>query len=209
MSADADLALAGPNAPLILASGSAIRARILREAGVPFLVRKSHVDETAIKEAMEAACAPAEAVAQALADEKALAVSRTEAGLVLGADQILRLDGALLDKVADMAAAKDRLRAMRGKGHDLVGALSLARDGTIVARHQQNSRIHVRAFSDEFLEAHLQAAGPDMLASVACYQFEGLGAQLFEAVEGDYHAVLGLPLTPLLALLRREGVLMS
>lgn len=194
---------------VVLASGSAIRAQILTAAGVAFTVRKSDVDEAAIKSRLSGANAAGEDIALALAEAKALAVSQDAdpQDLIIGADQILRLDNALCDKVSTLGAAQERLRAMRGKLHELLGGLVIARGDEIVFRHQSVSRIQVRNFSDAFLNTYLEAAGEDILASVACYQFEGLGAQMFEAVEGDYYAILGLPLLPLLAALRRLGAL--
>lgn len=197
------------SARIVLASGSAVRAAILKGAGVDFDVERPDVDEAATKSRMSAAGAGIEAIAAALADEKALEVSRRAAGFVLGGDQILRFEGAGYDKAADMAEARERLLKLRGKTHELIGAASLARDGEIIARTRQFSRLTMRDFSEEFLDDYLAAAGEAILSSVGCYQFENLGAQLFESVDGDYFAILGLPLLPVLIMLRDVGALQS
>jgi septum formation protein len=191
---------------LVLASASAIRARILRAAGVPFTAHPAHVDEEGIKREMPGA--PANAVAEALAERKALSVSRAEPGaLVLGADQVLALDGEIISKAPSLEAAAAQLRRLRAKPHQLVGASVLARDGAPVWRHTEIATLWVRDFSEEFLARYLKSEGEAVLSSVGCYRYEGLGAQLFERVEGDYFAILGLALVPLLAALRDQGVL--
>ena len=190
----------------ILASGSQIRRQILDGAAIGFSVIKPDVDEAAIK-AARSELSPAE-MALVLGQAKAEAVSRDQPGaLVLGADQTMELDGRLLDKLPDAALARDRLIAMRGRAHQLHSGLTLCRDGETVWQYGQTSTLHVRAFSDEFLDHYLAHAGFALTASVGAYAYEGLGAQLFEKVEGDYYAILGLPLLPLLAALRDQGVL--
>lgn len=190
----------------ILASGSQIRRQVLEGAGVPFSVDKPEVDEAAIKD-QRADLAPAE-MALLLGRTKAETVSRNRPGaLVLGADQTMELDGQLLDKLPEAGLARARLTAMRGKPHHLHSGLALCRDGECVWSHQQTSTLHVRDFSDDFLDRYLDEAGFALTASVGAYAFEGLGAQLFERVEGDYYAILGLPLLPLLAALRDFGVI--
>ena len=190
----------------ILASGSRIRRQVLENAGVPFGVDKPDVDESAIK-AQRSELDPAD-MALVLGRAKAEAVSRRRPGaLVLGADQTMELDGKLLDKLPRADLARDRLIAMRGRAHHLHSGLALCRDGDCVWQHQQTSTLHVREFSDAFLDMYLEEAGFALTASVGAYAFEGLGAQLFDQVEGDYYAILGLPLLPLLAALRQHGVI--
>jgi septum formation protein len=187
--------------PLVLASASPIRARILREAGVAFSVRPSDVDEDAIRR--DLLPRDGTAVAEALAAEKARRVSRISPGaLVLGADQVLEIDGEILSKAGTMPQAREHLLRLRGREHRLLGALVLAKDGAELWRHVAASRLRMRAFSDRFLDAYLAAEGEAILGSVGCYRYEGRGAQLFERVEGDYFAILGLALVPLLAALR-------
>jgi len=192
---------------LTLASTSSARRAVLAGAGVAFEAVSPGVDEEAAKAHLLAAGADPRAVAQALAEEKALAVSRLRPGLVIGADQTLELDGALYDKVASLAAAGERLRELSGKTHRLHAALAVARDGAVVWRETQSPNLTMRALSDAFIEAYLAQEGEAALWSVGCYRLEGQGVQLFERIEGDYFAILGLPLMGLLDLLRREGEL--
>ncbi len=190
---------------LVLASGSSIRRQILDNAGVPFRVQTSGVDEDAIK-AQWAGDSPAD-LALELAKAKARAVTAPAETLVLGADQILSLDGQLYDKAKSADEARDRLRTLRGKTHTLHSGLAAVRDGKVIWTHKQNSDLTVRDFSDAFLDTYLNQTGEVLTASVGAYAFEGLGAQIFERIDGDYYAILGLPLLPVLDLLRREGVI--
>ena len=191
---------------LILASSSSARRAILERAGVSFSVDPSGLDEDALKEKL--ALRSVEEVALALAEAKALRVAARHPGaLVLGADQMLDLDGRRLDKPADKAAAAGQLRLLRGRAHRLVNGLVLARGGHTVWRHEESATLWMRDCSDAFLERYLAQAGPDVLESVGAYRLEGQGAQLFERIEGDFFAVLGLPLMALLGALRREGFL--
>jgi len=192
--------------PLVLASGSAIRAQLLRDAGVPFTVHPARVDEDTVKASMRGR--DGAAIATALAEHKAIAVSNLRAGaLVLGADQVLMLGEALMSKADTIGAAASQLRRLRGRHHQLVGALVLAKDGEPVWRHVEICTLWMRDFSDEFLDNYLAAEGEAILKSVGCYRYEGLGAQLFERVEGDYFSILGLSLLPLLAALRDQGAI--
>jgi septum formation protein len=192
---------------LFLASGSAIRAELLRRAGVGFTIEAAAVDEAEIKSSFRAERRPAVECAVALAEAKAARVSRRHAGaLVIGADQILVCDGIWYDKPSDRAAARDQLAALRGKRHELVSALCVLRDGERLWHVVERPALTMRRFSDSFLEEYLDAAGDAVLASVGAYQVEGRGVQLFERIEGDFFAILGLPLLPLLAFLRGHGV---
>jgi septum formation protein len=195
---------------LILASGSAIRAELLRRAGVDFTVETSAVDEAEIKASFRAERRPAVECAFALAEAKAARVSRRRPGvLVIGADQMLVCDGVWYDKPTDLTAAREQLLALRGKRHELVGAICVLRDGERLWHVVERPALTMRRFSDEFLDAYLAAAGDSVLASVGAYQLEGRGVQLFERIEGDFFAILGLPLLPLLAFLRGHGVVGS
>lgn len=193
---------------LILASKSAARRSMLTEAGVSFSVQAADVDEDAVKAAHDPADAAGLAVE--LARVKALAVSRHDADAwVLGADQTLSFEGGLVSKAGSLEAARARLTTMRGKGHQLHSGAALARNGQIVWSGVDTATMRVRDFSETFLDAYLAAEGEGLLACVGSYRLEGMGSQLFEAVEGDYFTVLGLPLWPVLAELRRAGVLRS
>ena len=190
----------------ILASGSSSRAQILRNAGVRFTVQPAHIDEDAVKREMRDA--GARAIAEKLAELKALQIStRHPQDLVLGADQVLVLDGEVFSKAGSRDAAAAQLRRFRGKSHQLISALLLARGGKPVWQHTDTATLWVRDFSAEFLRISLQNDTAATLASVGCYRLEGPGAQLFERIEGDYFSILGLPLLPLLGALRDHGVL--
>ena len=191
---------------LILASASAARRTMLQAAGLVFEVDVARVDEEAAKASLRAEGLKPRDQADALAELKALSVSRRRAGLVIGADQMLALEGETLDKPSHRAEARAHLQRLRGRSHELVTAAVVAREGAVIWRHIETPRLNMRAFSDAFLDEYLDRVGGGALSSVGAYQLEGLGAQLFERVEGDYFSVLGLPLLPLLALLREHGI---
>lgn len=192
---------------LILASKSAARRAVLEGAGVPFEAVGSGVDEDIAKAGLLASRATPRQVAEALAEEKALAVSVGRPELVLGADQTLEFQGKLYDKTETLEAARERLQALRGKPHMLHSAVVVAERGAIVWRETQSATLRMRDFSDAFLEAYLAAEGAAALGSVGCYRLEGQGVQLFSKIDGDYFTILGLPLMGLLDLLRRRGIL--
>ena len=193
---------------LVLASRSAARRAMLTDAGVVFGLEDAGVDETALKASLTHVAADELAVELAMA--KALAVSRRDPeAWVLGADQTLAFDGGLVSKAPSLAAARERLIAMRGKSHQLHSGAALAHDGAVVWSGVDTAVMRVRDCSDAFLDAYLAAEGEGLLACVGSYRLEGMGSQLFEAVEGDYFTVLGLPLWPVLAELRRAGVILS
>ncbi len=187
---------------LILASGSASRRSILEKAGLTFEVDPADVDESALKQQFRG---DATALALHLAEAKALAVSNRRPGLVVGADQVLAFDGKVFDKAKSVEEAAQRLAMLRGATHWLQGGVALAEGGEIVWRHKSTCRMVVRNFSDDFLKDYVDHAGEILTKGVGAYAFEGLGAQLFEHVEGDYFAVLGLPLLPVLSELRARG----
>jgi len=181
---------------------------MLEGAGVPFSIQVADVDEDAVKVNHDPADAAGLAVE--LARVKALAVSRHDPDAwVLGADQTLAFAGGLVSKALSMEAARARLAAMRGEGHELHSGAALARNGQVVWSGVDTATMRMRDFSDAFLDAYLAAEGEAVLASVGSYRLEGMGSQLFESVDGDYFTVLGLPLWPVLAELRRAGVLVT
>jgi len=194
---------------LILASGSAIRAQILSEAGLTYEIISKPVDESAIKQAMLAEGSRLRDIADALAEAKALRVSRTEPGFVIGADQIMVMDDTLFDKPPSIDAARQRLKEMRGKTHKLMGAVVVCENGQAVWRHLSVTKLTVRDFSDAFLDKYIELEGDSLTKSVGAYRFEGPGAHLFSHVEGDFFSILGLPLLPLLDYLRTRGVIPS
>ncbi len=193
---------------LVLASASSVRARLLEGAGVACEISPAHVDEEVAKRALLAEGVAASGVAAALAELKALNVSQSRPELlVLGADQVLDLDGELLSKSESIEEGRKQLLRLRGRAHTLVSAAALARNGAVVWRHAGQARLWMRAFSDRFLESYLVRESEAVLGSVGGYRLEGFGVQLFERVEGDYFSILGLPLVPLLTALRDLGVL--
>jgi septum formation protein len=194
-------------ANIVLASTSAIRMQILKAAGVPFEAVPAGVDEDSIKTALLAEGVGPRDIADALAEAKAVKVSRRRTGLVIGADQTLDFQGRLFDKAASIDEARERLKAMRGHSHKLHCGMVVARDGVPIWREVVTTTLRMRPFTDAWLEAYLQRNCPDILASVGCYQLEGEGVQLFDKIEGDYFAILGLSLIPLLDLLRRHEAL--
>ncbi|HEV7386246.1 MAG TPA: Maf family protein [Phenylobacterium sp.] len=191
----------------MLASKSTARRAVLEGAGVPFEAVGSGVDEEAAKVGLAAKRATPRQVAEALAEDKALAVSVARPELVVGADQTLEFEGRLYDKAETVDDARDRLKTLRGKPHQLHSAVVVARNGETVWRELESATLTMRDFSDGFLEDYLVAEGQAALGSVGCYRLEGLGVQLFAKIEGDYFTILGLPLMGLLDLLRKEGVL--
>ena len=197
-----------PREPLVLASGSATRARLLADAGLPILVDPAAVDEEEIRASFQAEGRDAGACATALAEAKAQRVSQRHSGaLVLGADQILELGGRWLEKPGDIEAARAQLTQLRGRRHTLVTAAAVVRNGALLWHTVDRAQLTMRAFSDEFLDDYVAAGGEELLASVGAYQLERLGAQLFERAEGDFFTILGLPLLPLLDFLRGHGAL--
>lgn len=192
--------------PLVLASKSAPRRAMLEAAGIPVEVCPADIDERAVESAVSPA-APAE-VARHLARAKALAVAVVMPGrLVLGADQTLALGVRRFDKPADRAAARAQLRVLAGRTHELHSAIAFVRDREVLGEQVRVARMTMRAFSDQFLDDYLEAAGPAVTASVGAYQVEGLGIHLFESFEADHFTILGLPLLDALGFLRTAGYL--
>jgi septum formation protein len=194
--------------PLLLASQSKVRRTLLVAAGIPVEVLAADLDERAIE--ADASSSEPGAIAALLAREKAAVVSRAHPGrLVLGADQVLALDGKRFAKPPDRAAALAQLRALAGRVHALHSAVACVQNGAVIFEHVSMAQLTMRTLSDQFLNTYLDAAGHAVTQSVGAYQLEGLGSQLFERVEGDYFAILGLPLLEVLDFLRRRGSLLG
>lgn len=194
------------NSRLVLASGSAARARVLASAGVAFEIMPAGIDETVLKAMVRAEQGSAAACARALAEAKAQAVSRREPRvLVIGADQILVCDGEWFDKPEDLCAARAQLKRLRGRTHALVTAICAVRDGERVWQFEAAPMLTMRCFSEAFLDTYLAAEGDAVLGSVGAYRLEGTGVQLFDRIDGDYFTILGLPLVELLSFLRASG----
>ena len=198
--------LMAPDAPrLVLASGSATRRALMEAAGLVFDVVAPEVDEGVIKAAMRAEGESPEATALALADAKAAWIPDEDA-LVIGADQILVCEGEWFGKPRDMAGARAHLLRLRGRRHELVTAVTCWRGGARVWCGVACPTMQMRAFSDAFVDRYLAEAGEAVLGSVGAYRVEELGVQLFDGMEGEHSAVLGLPMLALLNYLRGCGV---
>ncbi|MEP4770076.1 MAG: Maf-like protein [Roseibium sp.] len=194
--------------PLVLASGSRIRAELLKNAGLEIDVDPARVDERAVEEPLLEAGFSPEDIASVLAEAKANDVSeRRPDDLVIGADQILAFEGERRTKPDDMEAARRQLLQFSGKTHELLSAVVISRNGEAIWRHVSTARLTMRDLSPEYVGHYLAAAGEDVLSSVGAYQLENIGIQLFEKIEGDYFTILGLPMLPLLGQLRALGVI--
>ncbi len=192
--------------PLVLASRSKARQRLLADAGIPIEICAADLDERRL-ESQASSKAPG-VIAAHLARAKATAVPKALPGrLTLGADQVLALGAECFAKPADRTAARAQLRALCGRTHELHSAVAVVKDATVLFEHVGVARLTMRSFSEQFLDLYLDASGEAATASVGGYQMEGLGVQLFERMDGDYFTVLGLPLLQVLDFLRRDGYL--
>ncbi len=185
---------------------------MLEAAGLIFEVAPADIDEREIRDSIEGDGRTADAadVAAVLADAKAVSVSRANPqALVVGSDQVLSLNGRRYSKAKSIAEARAILDQLRGRTHVLISAVSLAHRGDIVWRASDKAELQMRSVSNAFLDHYLANMGDRALTAVGCYELEGLGAQLFDRIEGDYFTILGMPLLPLLAELRRRDVITS
>jgi septum formation protein len=197
-------------APLVLASKSAARRALLEAAGLPFEVVAADIDERAASAPLQAQRASPDVIAAQLARLKALTISaKTPQRLVVGADQVLALEGEIFTKPADRATAKAQLLQLSGRTHVLHSALCVARGDNVLFETVSTAKLTCRRLSPDFVDSYLDAAGEAILGSVGAYQLEGLGIHLFERIDADHATILGLPLLPLLAFLRRDGSLAS
>lgn len=199
-----------PNIEIVLASASVSRARMLKDAGLTFATAPAYVDEESIKQSLRQEKADALAAAEMLAELKAVKVStaRPEA-LVIGADTILDFKGTWFDKPADLDHAKAHLMTLRGQSHHLATAVVIALEGKRIWHARDLSELTMRDFSDAFIDQYIAAAGEVLLTSVGAYQLEGLGAHLFDRINGDFFSILGLPLLPVLSFLRDRQALVT
>ena len=200
-------ALQAATPKLILASGSRTRLMLLQAAGLSVAVQPAAIDEDAVKQQARAEAMPPDAAALRLAGLKAAEVDDPDA-LVIGADQILVCDGHWFDKPVDAAAARTHLQALRGRRHVLLTAVVCRQDGRTVWHHVAAPALRMRPVSDRFIDAYLVLEGEHVLSSVGAYRLEGPGQQLFEEVDGEHAAILGLPMLALLEFLRGHGVLL-
>lgn len=193
--------------PLILASGSKTRQALLKNAGLQFKAAPANVDERAIEDGLPSGERDPVSVAKHLALAKAIEVSQRNPGAyVIGCDQTMSLGDRIFHKASSSDEARQTLKTLRGKAHFLNSAVCLVRDGDLVWSEVSRACMQVRDFSDAFLDDYLERNSNAVLSSVGCYQLEGEGIQLFDAIAGDYFTILGLPLLPLLAALRDYGI---
>jgi len=192
---------------LVLASASASRSAILRQAGLSIAQEAAGVDEDMVKRSLQSEGADAAHVAVTLADLKAQHISRRHPdAFVIGADQMLDCNGVWFDKPPDIDHARGHLEALRGKTHELITAAVVVRAGARLWQHVDQAALTMRPFSDAFIEDYLATVGEDVCGTVGAYRLEGIGSQLFSRVEGDFFTILGLPLLPLLDFLRGHGI---
>lgn len=193
---------------LILGSGSAIRRKILENAGLSFDVMPADLDEDEKMLNWQEQGKSEEFVARELSALKAQKISALQKGAyVIGCDQMLVCDGRWFARVGDVDAARENLQFLRGRQHVLTSSVAVVKDGKKIFDHCGTARLKMREFSDAFLEEYLQKMGGKITKTVGCYEIEGLGMQLFEKVDGDYFTIMGLPLLPLLGFLRKEGMI--
>ena len=193
---------------LVLASKSPFRSALLKNTGIEFSTASADIDERAVEAPLYKTGATPEEVAQVLAEAKALDVSEKNPGaVVIGCDQTLSLGDEIFHKPADMEAARRQLLKFSGKTHQLNSAVVLVKDGKTLWRHVSIARMTMRDLDPGFVGRYLGRVGDVALSSVGAYQVEGPGIQLFDKIEGDYFTIVGLPLLPLLAELRKEKLI--
>ncbi len=193
---------------IILASKSTARRQILENAEVPFRWLDANIEETVIKEQALALAKSPEVIASDLAEAKAQFISKSHPNaFIIGCDQLLCLDDKIYDKPTNLKEAASHLYAFRGRIHKLVAAVVIVKAGELIWSHSAEAKMQVRHLSDEFIDTYLKIEGGKVLTSVGAYRLEGMGAQIFERIDGDYFTILGLPLLPLLEELRNQGIL--
>lgn len=192
--------------PLILASGSASRLRLMQNAGIPFTQERARVDEETVKAAMCAEAAAPRDIADALADLKAVRVAaRHPDKWVLGADQVLSFDGTLLSKPATPEDAAAQLAQLSGGRHQLFSAAVIYEAGTPIWRHVGVARLQMRSLSDAFIADYVSTYWDEIRHTVGCYRIEEEGVRLFDRIEGDFFSILGLPILEIQAFLTLRG----
>ncbi len=193
---------------VVLASGSSIRAKLLRDAGVIFTTKVSKIDEASIIASLKAEKAKPQDVVDLLAEYKAQRVAVNYSGaIVIGCDQILVCDKKIYEKAETLDEARITLQSLRGKAHQLMSAVVIFEQGKPVWRHMGRAQLVMRDFSDSYLEDYIEQNRDTILSSVGCYRLEEEGVQLFSHIQGDYFTILGIPLLEVLGFLRSRGVL--
>jgi septum formation protein len=199
-----------PNPQLILASGSSARRSLLVTAGLSFAVKPADIDEGKVKREAREAGADAASTALRLAELKAQAVATdNRESIVIGADQLLVCEDDWFDKPADIVSAAEQLGRLRGRTHELITAVACYQGAARLWHHLATPRLAMRDFSDSFLDAYLEREKDAVTTSVGGYRLEGLGLHLFDAIDGEHAAILGLPMLALLDFLREHGILIK
>ena len=197
-----------PHEPLVLASSSAVRLRLLEAAGLEPVSVVPEIDERELESTFPGN-SPA-AIALILARAKAQDVSSKYPGrIVIGADQVLSLGIDVLHKAHSISTARDHLMKLRGCEHRLDAAVAVACDSKVLFEFTSPVKLTMRTFSNRFLDSYLEACGSSILGSVGCYHIEGMGIHLFDAIDGDIHTIMGLPMLPLLEFFRTQGLMSS
>lgn len=192
---------------IVLASASPFRRKMLEDAGLAFRSEPAEIDERAVEEAVAGELTPAD-LAELLAEAKAVDVSsRNPDALVIGSDQTMALDAQVFHKPQDMDGAYRHLAALSGKTHQLHSGVVIAKNGETLWRHVETANMTMRTLTPEEIGRYLGEVGEMALKSVGAYQIEGRGIRLFERIDGDFFSIIGLPLLPVLAELRRLGAL--
>lgn len=192
---------------LILASQSKIRTKLLQNANIPHSLLPAQIDEAQIKKSMSKA--DPEEVAMELARQKAEKISlKNLNSLVLGCDQVLFFEHTVFDKPRSQTEARQHLQKLRGHQHTLISAQTMYLGGKQIWKNTEKAHLKMREFSDTFLEQYLEKTGSDICSSVGGYKIEGLGAQLFDSIDGDYSTILGMPIFPLMKFLRSQKILL-
>jgi septum formation protein len=193
---------------VVLASGSAVRTRMLRQAGVPHTIDPANVDEASVRDSLLAEGAAHAAVAETLAELKAQRVSlRHPEAIVIGADQVLSCDDVLFEKPVGLDGVRGHLKSLSGKDHTLYTSAVAVRDGTVLWHRNATAVLRMRTFSETFVERYVATVGEAACESVGAYRLEEHGSHLFHRIEGDFFDILGLPMLPLLEFLRANGVI--
>lgn len=191
---------------IVLASGSRIRRQLLENAGIDVLVKPPGLDEKRLRD--ESKVRHPEGLAEMLARAKAESVAdECRDDWIIGADQVLVCEGRIYSKPEAIEEAREHLRELRGRTHELVTSVAVARHGRATWHAGDKAVLTMRRFSDAFLSNYLASVADDVCQSVGAYKLEGRGTQLFERIEGSYFTILGLPLLPLLQQLRNLGCL--
>lgn len=202
-----------PSGPLILASTSATRKRLLQNAGISHVARSVKIDEDALRKSCAAEGIGAADTAVLLADMKGqsaqASTTPTPGQLLLSADQILEFEGAMLGKPETVQEARDQLRLLSGKTHSLQTAAVIFRNGQRIWHHVAETRLTMRAMGDEEINHYLQIIGPAAFWSPGSYQIEGAGIHLFHRIDGCHFTILGLPMLQITAFLREHGLALN